>query len=75
MRLMFWNIRGFGKPARRRQIEDFIFEEKLDGVGLQETIKTDYTQMELDDIAVGGGGGVSLLNGHGRVPRGILEAL
>jgi hypothetical protein len=56
MRLMFWNIRGFGKTARRRQIEDFIFEEKLDGVGFQETIKTDYTQMELDDIAAGGGG-------------------
>jgi hypothetical protein len=69
MRMMFWNIRGLCKTSRRRQIKDFIMKEKLDGVGLQETIKSDYTQRELDDIAGG-----SLLNRFGRVPRGTQGA-
>jgi hypothetical protein len=34
MKIMFWNIRGFGKAARRRQIRDYIIEEELDGIGL-----------------------------------------
>jgi hypothetical protein len=34
MKMLLWNIRGFGKAARRRQIRDFILEENLDGVGL-----------------------------------------
>jgi exonuclease III len=51
MKMMFWNIRGFGKAARRRQIRDFIMEESLDGVGLQETIREDFTQKDLADTA------------------------
>jgi exonuclease III len=51
MKMMFWNIRGFGKAVRRRQIRDFIMEESLDGVGLQETIREDFTQKDLPNIA------------------------
>jgi hypothetical protein len=69
MRVMFWNIKHFGKPSKRRQIKDFIREEKLDGVGLQETIKSGFSQRELEDVV-----GVSPSSGYGRVPRGTLEA-
>jgi exonuclease III len=53
MRFMFWNIRGFGNPARRRQIREYIREEKLDAIGLQETIKEEFSNKDLNDI-VGG---------------------
>jgi hypothetical protein len=41
--MMFWNIRGFGK-ASSRQIREFIMEEKLEGIGLQETMRGEFTQ-------------------------------
>jgi hypothetical protein len=53
VRLLFWNIRGFGRPARRRQIRDYISEENLDGISLHETIKGDFTNKELSEIAGG----------------------
>jgi exonuclease III len=53
MRFMFWNIRGFGAPARRRQVRELIVEEKLDGIGLQETIRQEFSQSELKEL--GGG--------------------
>jgi hypothetical protein len=53
MRFMFWNIRCFGRPARRNIIRDYISSEGMDGIGLQETMKGDFTQRELDDISRG----------------------
>jgi hypothetical protein len=53
MKFMFWNIRDFGRAVRRKQIRDIIWKESLDGVGLQETIKGDFTQKDLNDIAGG----------------------
>lgn len=50
MKILFWNIRGFGRPARRRQIREYIMEESLDIVGLQETIKQDFSQKDLQEI-------------------------
>jgi hypothetical protein len=50
MKILFWNIRGFGKPARRRHIRDYIREERVGAMGLQETIKEDFTQKDLGDI-------------------------
>jgi exonuclease III len=47
---MFWNIGGFGRPTRRNLIRDYISSEGLDGIGLQETMKKDFTQRELDEI-------------------------
>nr|XP_051201554.1 uncharacterized protein LOC127315064 [Lolium perenne] len=47
MRAGFYNIRGFGRPGRRTQIKDFISRERLDFVGLQETIKASFTPAEL----------------------------
>jgi hypothetical protein len=48
---LFWNIRDFGRLARRRQIKDYIKEEFLDGIGLQETMKEYFTQRELEAIS------------------------
>jgi hypothetical protein len=42
-----------GKPARRRQLKALIKEEHLDGVGLSVTIKEDFTNRDLDDLARG----------------------
>jgi hypothetical protein len=50
MKMMFWNIRGFGKPARWRQIRDRVISDGLEGLDLQETIKEDFTQRELSEI-------------------------
>ena len=47
MRAGFYNIRGFGRPGRCTQIKDFISRERLDFVGLQETIKSSFTPSEL----------------------------
>jgi exonuclease III len=43
MKFLVWNIRGFGRPARRRQIKYYIREEVFDVIGLQETIRSDFT--------------------------------
>jgi exonuclease III len=43
MKILFWNVRGLGRSARRRQVSEYIKEEALDGVGLQETMKKDFT--------------------------------
>lgn len=50
MKILFWNIRGFGQPARRRQIREYIAEESIDIIGLQETIKKDFSEKELHDM-------------------------
>jgi exonuclease III len=50
MKLMFWNISGFGRPARRRQIKEYMQEENLDGCGLQETMKGDFSHQDLAEI-------------------------
>ena len=54
MRAGFYNIRGFGRPGRRTQIRELITRERLDFVGLQETIKASFTPTELWSIDPGG---------------------
>ena len=54
MRAGFYNIRGFGRPGRRTHIKDFISRERLDFVGLQETIKSSFSTAELMSIDPGG---------------------
>ncbi|KAG2605021.1 hypothetical protein PVAP13_4NG076519 [Panicum virgatum] len=50
MRFLVWNVRGLGKPARRRQIREYIWQENIDVVGLQETIKEDFSPQLLQEI-------------------------
>ena len=51
MKFLFWNIRGLGKPARKRQLKELIFKERLDAVGVQETFKKDFSACELKGFA------------------------
>lgn len=39
MKLLSWNVRGLGKPVKRRKIKNLFFERKVDMVLLQETKK------------------------------------
>jgi hypothetical protein len=45
--------RGFGRPARRKQIRMYMQTENLDGCGLQETIKKDFSHQDLAEIEGG----------------------
>jgi hypothetical protein len=50
MRIMFWNARGLGKAARRRQVKEHVIQEKLDIVALLERMKQNFTDNELRDL-------------------------
>jgi hypothetical protein len=52
MKLMFWNMRGFGRHARRTQVKEYVRVEKLDGIGLLEIIRKSFTK-ELYDLSGG----------------------
>lgn len=51
MKFMFWNIRGLGKPARRRHLPEIIDKERMDVVGIQETIKKGFSVKDLKALA------------------------
>ena len=51
MRVLLWNVRGLGKLARRGHIRDFIHTERIDIVGLQETVKSEFSK-DLEEIGV-----------------------
>lgn len=80
MKILFWNIRGMGRVARRRQLREIVLYEKVDVVGIQETIKKEFSQKELRSLvgdthfswnwlpAVGHSGGILM-----GVKQGILE--
>jgi exonuclease III len=48
-----WNIQGLGKPARMRQLSELIIKEKVDVVGVQETIKQSFSLRELQRLNQG----------------------
>jgi hypothetical protein len=49
----FWNIRGAGKKGFSSCLTDFIADNKLDLIGLQETMKKDYKQSFFRNIDPG----------------------
>ena len=51
MKLLCWNIRGFGNLGRRRQLIDYIRQEDIDIVGLQETVRQDFSIQELQGLS------------------------
>ncbi|KAI4998875.1 hypothetical protein ZWY2020_054217 [Hordeum vulgare] len=51
MKLLCWNIRGFGLPGRRRQLIGYLRQEEIDIVGLQETIRQDFSMHELQGLS------------------------
>lgn len=50
MRILFWNVRGLGKAYRRNWVKDHVMLEDLDVVALQETIKQDFSDVELKEL-------------------------
>jgi exonuclease III len=51
MKILFWNVRGLGKSYRRNWVKNHILAEDLDVVAIQETIKQDFTDFELKELA------------------------
>jgi hypothetical protein len=54
MRALIYNIRGFGEQGRRTQLKTYIRGERVDIIGLQETIKTEFSAAELWSLEFGG---------------------
>ena len=46
-------MRGIGQDIEKNFIRDTILEKQLDFVGLQETIRSDFTKNELHNLAGG----------------------
>jgi hypothetical protein len=53
MKALLYNIRGFGQQGCRTQLKDFMREHRLDVLGLQETIKQDFSTAELRSLECG----------------------
>ena len=53
MRVLSWNVRGLENVARRGQVRNYILKERIDIVGLQETVKQDFSDHELNELAGG----------------------
>jgi exonuclease III len=47
IKTVIWNIRGFGVEGRRRQLKEYLRQENVDIVGLQETIKQNFLLEDL----------------------------
>jgi exonuclease III len=53
MRIVGWNIRGFGRSGRRTQIKELVHKEGADVLFLQETIRQEFTDQELRSLVNG----------------------
>ena len=53
MTTLFWNIRGMGKTARVRQLKELNSHENVEIVGIQQTIKQDFSNHELAALTHG----------------------
>uniref|UniRef100_A0A8I6YP36 Endonuclease/exonuclease/phosphatase domain-containing protein n=1 Tax=Hordeum vulgare subsp. vulgare TaxID=112509 RepID=A0A8I6YP36_HORVV len=51
MKLLCWNFRGFGLTGRRRQLIEYMRQEQIDIVGLQETICQDFIMPDLHRLS------------------------
>ena len=51
IRLFDWNLRGFGQEGRRNQLREHMRREDVDIVGLQETIRQDFSIQELEGLS------------------------
>ncbi|XP_020182182.1 uncharacterized protein [Aegilops tauschii subsp. strangulata] len=51
MRVLFWNIRGFGHDGRRCQLIKYMRDEHIDIIAIQETMRTEFSLPELDSLS------------------------
>jgi hypothetical protein len=54
MKALIYNICGFGQVGQRTQLRNYVRRERLDLIGLQETIKHDFLMAELRSLECGG---------------------
>ena len=50
---MFWNVSGIGKDNKKIFIRENINNRKLDFIGIQETIKDNFSKTELHNLCGG----------------------
>ncbi|XBI54654.1 hypothetical protein VPH35_036628 [Triticum aestivum] len=48
---LFWNIRGFGHDGRRHQLIEYMHDEHIDIVAIQETTRMEFSLPELDRLS------------------------
>ena len=53
MRVLIWNMRGFGRRGRRTQLKEYLRRVKIDVIFLQETIRQDFADHELASLELG----------------------
>jgi exonuclease III len=53
MKALIYNIRGFGQQGQHSQLKGFMRDHRLDILGLQETIKQDFSTAELRSLECG----------------------
>jgi exonuclease III len=53
MRILFWNIRGFGQQGHYTLLKDYLCNHHIDVFCLEEMIKEDFTDQELKSLEVG----------------------
>lgn len=51
MKILFWNVRGVGKAHRRKLVATHVLQDDLDIAVIQETIKQDFSDGELREMA------------------------
>ncbi|XP_040258049.1 uncharacterized protein [Aegilops tauschii subsp. strangulata] len=51
MRALFWNLRCFGHDGRRRHLIEYMCDESIDVVAIQETMRTEFSLVELERLS------------------------
>jgi exonuclease III len=54
MRCLFWNIRGFGRKGHWTLLKEYLRNHHIDVVCFQETVKQEFTDLELCSLEVVG---------------------
>ena len=50
MKILYWNIRGLGARGRKKQLMELMDKHRVDGVCLEETIKSSFSDKELAEL-------------------------
>jgi exonuclease III len=53
MKILFWNIRGFGAEGRRRQLSEIRQTHRVEVMCLRETFKSEFSVGELAALSEG----------------------
>ena len=58
---LFWNIRGFGHDGRRRQLVEYVRDEHIDIIAIQETMRAEFSLMSLTALVPTSSFGIGFL--------------